>query len=55
MDLFVELVQAWLDADLRLKGTVVHERLIAGHGFTGNYSGSRLFPDRSEAPDRRRA
>src|SRR3954451_22889723 len=34
---FVELVGAWLRADITLKGSVIHERLVADHGFTGNY------------------
>ena len=34
---FVPLVESWLRADVTLKGTVIHERLVAEHGFTGNY------------------
>src|SRR3954447_862645 len=37
IDPFVELVDAWLRADITLKGSVIHERLVADHGFTGNY------------------
>jgi transposase len=43
IDPFVELVEAWLRADLRLKGTVIHERLVAEHGFTGNYQRIKMF------------
>ena len=34
---FIPLVEAWLRADLSLKGTVIHERLVAEYGFTGHY------------------
>ena len=34
---FIGLVEAWLRADITIKGTVVHERLVAEHGFTGSY------------------
>jgi hypothetical protein len=34
---FIPLVEAWLRTDVLLKGTVIHERLVADHGFTGNY------------------
>jgi transposase len=40
---FVPLVEAWLRADLSLKGTVIHERLVAEHGFTGNYQRVKMF------------
>jgi hypothetical protein len=33
----VELIEAWLRADITLKGTVVHERLVASYGFRRNY------------------
>lgn len=34
---FVEVIATWLRADITLKGSVVHERLVAEHGFTGSY------------------
>jgi transposase len=40
---FIPLVEAWLRADLTLKGTVVHERLVAEHGFTGHYQRVKMF------------
>ena len=40
---FIPLVEAWLRADLSLKGTVIHERLVAEHGFTGNYQRVKMF------------
>ena len=40
---FVPVVEAWLRADLSLKGTVIHERLVAEHGFTGNYQRVKMF------------
>jgi hypothetical protein len=35
--------QAWVRADLTIKGTVVHERLVAEHGFTGHYQRIKMF------------
>jgi hypothetical protein len=40
---FIPLEEAWLRADLRIKGTVVHERLVAEYGFTGNYQRVKMF------------
>ena len=40
---FIPLVEAWLRADVALKGTVIHERLVAEHGFTGNYQRVKMF------------
>jgi len=40
---FVPLVEGWLRADVALKGTVIHERLVAEHGFTGNYQRVKVF------------
>jgi transposase len=34
---FTAVIDAWLRADITVKGTVVHERLVAEHGFTANY------------------
>jgi hypothetical protein len=34
---FVPVIEAWLRNDLTMKATVIHERLVAEHGFTGNY------------------
>ena len=34
---FVEVIDAWLRADITIKGSVIHERLVAEHGFTGSY------------------
>ena len=34
---FVGLIDGWLRSDLMIKGTVVHERLVAEYGFTGSY------------------
>jgi transposase len=39
----VGVVEAWLRADVSLKGTVVHERLVAEHGFTGSYQRVKMF------------
>src|SRR5215210_2203133 len=40
---FIPLIEAWLRADLSVKGTVIHERLVAGHGFPGNYQRVKMF------------
>jgi len=40
---FVGVVEAWLRADVTLKGSVIHERLVAQHGFTGNYQRTKMF------------
>jgi transposase len=34
---FVGLIDAWLRADLALKGSVIHERLVDEYGFAGSY------------------
>ena len=34
---FAPLIEAWLRGDLSLKGSVIYERLVADHGFTGHY------------------
>ncbi len=40
---FVGVVEAWLRVDSTLKGSVIHERLVAGHGFTGSYQRVKMF------------
>ena len=40
---FEALIEAWLRADVLLKGTVIHERLVAEHGFTGAYQRVKMF------------
>ncbi len=40
---FVERIEAWLRSDLALKGTVIHERLVAEYGFTGHYQRVKMF------------
>jgi transposase len=34
---FAGLVEAWLRKDINLRASVIHERLVAEHGFTGHY------------------
>lgn len=34
---FTALIESWLRGDVSLKGSVIHERLVADHGFTGHY------------------
>lgn len=37
------VVDAWLATDITLRGTVIHERLVAEHGFTGSYQRVKLY------------
>lgn len=37
IDEFAPLIDAMLRAEVLLKGTAIHERLVADYGFTGNY------------------
>lgn len=40
---FEALIEGWLRGDLSLKATVIHERLVAEHGFTGAYQRVKMF------------
>jgi len=40
---FAHVVDAWLRAELLLKGTVIHERLVGEYGFTGNYQRVKMY------------
>jgi hypothetical protein len=40
---FVPVIEAWLRADISLKASVIHERLVAQHGFTGHYQRVKTF------------
>jgi transposase len=40
---FAPVIDAWLRAELLLKGTVIHERLVEEYGFTGNYQRVKLY------------
>jgi len=37
------VVDVWLRADADLKGSVIHERLVAEHGFTGSYQRVKMY------------
>jgi transposase len=37
------VVDAWLTGDITLRGTVIHERLVAEHGFPGSYQRVKLY------------
>jgi AcrR family transcriptional regulator len=43
VDTFTHVIDAWLRAELLIKGTVVHERLVDQYGFTGNYQRVKLY------------
>lgn len=40
---FTEVIDAWLRKDIELKGTVIHERLVADYGFTGHYQRVKMY------------
>src|SRR4051794_5173325 len=40
---FVAVVEAWLRKDITVKGSVIHERLVAEHGFPGSYQRVKMF------------
>lgn len=40
---FAHVIDAWLRAELLLKGTVIHERLAEQYGFTGNYQRVKMY------------
>src|SRR5207247_6386350 len=43
IDPYVGLVDAWLRAQPRLKASVIHERLVAEHGFDGHYQRVKVY------------
>ncbi len=40
---FVGLVDAWLREEITLKASVIHERLVDEHGFTGHYQRVKMY------------
>lgn len=40
---FTEVIDAWLRADVTLKGSVIHERLVAEYEFTGHYQRVKMY------------
>jgi transposase len=40
---FEGVVEAWLRADVTLKASVIHERLVAEYGFDGHYQRVKVF------------
>jgi transposase len=43
VDAVAPVIDAWLAADPRLRASVIHERLVAEHGFTGHYQRIKLY------------
>jgi transposase len=43
IDPLVGVVEAWLRADIELRASVIHERLVDQYGFTGSYQRVKLF------------
>ena len=39
----VARIEGWLRKDLELRGSVIHERLVAEYGFTGSYQRVKMF------------
>ena len=39
----VARIEGWLRTDLELRGSVIHERLVADYGFTGSYQRVKMF------------
>ncbi|MFZ5852556.1 MAG: hypothetical protein ACOYY2_14375 [Actinomycetota bacterium] len=40
---FIAVVDAWLRADIDMKASVIHERLVAEHGFAGHYQRVKVY------------
>lgn len=40
---FIGLVDGWLRRDIRLRASVIHERLVAEYGFTGHYQRVKVY------------
>ena len=40
---FVGVVDTWLRRDVAIRGSVVHERLVAEHGFAGSYQRVKVY------------
>ena len=40
---FAGVIDAWLRADITLRASVIHERLAAQYGFTGNYQRVKMY------------
>lgn len=43
IDSLAPVVDAWLSKDLSLRASVIHERLVADHGFEGHYQRVKLY------------
>ena len=43
VDVVAPVIDAWLAADPRLRASVIHERLVAEHGFDGHYQRIKLY------------
>ena len=39
----MDVIDAWLRADIGIKGTVIHERLVESYGFTGHYQRVKMY------------
>ena len=43
IDPYTTVIDGWLTAEPRLQATVIHERLVSGHGFPGSYQRVKLY------------
>jgi transposase len=48
-DPYAGLIDAWLRRQPRLKASVIHERLVAEHGFTGHYQRVKVYVGENRA------
>ncbi len=40
---YAPVIDVWMRAEALLKGTVIHERLVAEYGFMGNYQRVKMY------------
>src|SRR5438552_14670721 len=40
---FAPVIDAWLRQDVCLKGSVIYERLVAEHGYSGHYQRVKMY------------
>jgi transposase len=40
---FAAMVEGWLQGEVTMKASVIHERLVVEHGFTGHYQRVKMF------------
>ncbi|MFB9727606.1 IS21 family transposase [Haloechinothrix salitolerans] len=43
IDSFTEVIDAWLRSNIKLRGTVIHERLVAEYGYQHSYQRVKMY------------